>query len=54
MAIMAGFEQSSGEIVVTMDADLQNYPEDIGLLIEQVDQGHDVVGGVRVNRQDKK
>lgn len=54
MAIMAGFEHSSGEIVVTMDADLQNYPEDIGLLIEQVEQGHDVVGGVRVNRQDKK
>lgn len=54
MAIMAGFEKVSGEVVVTMDADLQNYPEDIQLLLEKIDQGHDVVGGYRIDRQDKK
>ena len=54
MAIMAGFENSDADVVVTMDADLQNYPEDIPLLIEKVEKGHDVVGGYRLNRQDKK
>ena len=54
MAIMAGFENSDAEVVVTMDADLQNYPEDIPLLIEKIERGHDVVGGYRLNRQDKK
>ena len=54
MAIMAGFEQARGEVVVTMDADLQNFPEDIPLLLEKIEQGHDVVGGYRMNRQDKK
>jgi undecaprenyl-phosphate 4-deoxy-4-formamido-L-arabinose transferase len=53
MAIMAGFEQAQGAVIVTMDADLQNYPEDIPLVLEKIDQGHDVVGGVRQNRQDK-
>src|SRR5581483_5445523 len=51
-AIMAGFENVRGEIVVTMDADLQNPPEDIGKLIALIEQGHDVVGGYRGNRQD--
>ena len=54
MAIMAGFEQARGEVVMTMDADLQNYPEDIPLLLEKIDAGHDVVGGYRMNRQDRK
>ena len=54
MAIMAGFEKVSGKIIVTMDADLQNYPEDIHLLLEKIYKGHDVVGGYRINRQDKK
>ncbi|WP_116964267.1 glycosyltransferase [Fastidiosibacter lacustris] len=54
MAIMAGFEHVDGEVIVTMDADLQNYPEDIPLLLEKIDQGHDVVGGYRMDRQDKK
>jgi len=54
MAIMAGFEHARGEVIVTMDADLQNYPEDIPLLLEKVDEGHDVVGGYRMDRQDKK
>ena len=54
MAIMAGFEHVDGEVIVTMDADLQNYPEDIPLLLEKIEQGHDVVGGYRMDRQDKK
>jgi len=53
MAIMAGFEKARGEIVITMDADLQNLPEDIPLLIAKIQEGHDVVGGIRMNRQDK-
>ena len=52
MAIMAGFERSRGERVVTLDADLQNPPEEIGKLLERMDQGHDYVGGVRQARQD--
>lgn len=53
MAIMAGLEHTHGDIIVTMDADLQNYPEDIPRLLAKVDAGHDVVGGYRENRQDK-
>lgn len=53
MAIMAGFEKARGDIIVTMDADLQNLPEDIPLLLAKMDEGHDVVGGIRTNRQDK-
>jgi undecaprenyl-phosphate 4-deoxy-4-formamido-L-arabinose transferase len=52
MAIMAGFERTRGERVVTLDADLQNPPEEIGRLLEAMDAGHDYVGGVRVQRQD--
>ncbi|WP_246804627.1 glycosyltransferase [Desulfosarcina cetonica] len=51
-AIMAGFEQVSGEIVVTLDADLQNPPEEIPRLATTMDEGFDVVGTVRANRQD--
>jgi undecaprenyl-phosphate 4-deoxy-4-formamido-L-arabinose transferase len=51
-AIMAGFEQARGEIVITLDADLQNPPEEIPRLAEAMDQGFDVVGTVRANRQD--
>ncbi len=54
MAIMAGFEHVRGEVIITMDADLQNYPEDIPLLLEKFEQGHDAVGGYRLDRQDKK
>lgn len=53
MAIMAGLTHSKGDVVVTMDADLQNYPEDIAKLLAKIDEGHDVVGGYRENRQDK-
>ena len=52
MAIVAGFDHSRGERVVTLDADLQNPPEEIGLLLAAMDAGHDYVGGVRRTRQD--
>jgi undecaprenyl-phosphate 4-deoxy-4-formamido-L-arabinose transferase len=52
MAIMAAFERVRGEIIVTLDADLQNPPEEIPKLLEKIDAGHDYVGGYRLNRQD--
>jgi undecaprenyl-phosphate 4-deoxy-4-formamido-L-arabinose transferase len=52
MAIMAAFEISRGEIVITLDADLQNPPEEIPKLIYAIEQGHDVVGSIRQHRQD--
>lgn len=52
MAIMAGFERVRGEIIITMDADLQNPPEDIGKLVQAMEAGHDVVNTYRENRQD--
>jgi undecaprenyl-phosphate 4-deoxy-4-formamido-L-arabinose transferase len=52
MAIIAGFDHCRGERVVTLDADLQNPPEEIGLLLAAMDAGHDYVGGVRRTRQD--
>jgi len=51
-AILAGFEHCRGERIVTLDADLQNPPEDIHLLLEAMDQGHDYVGSIRRNRHD--
>ncbi|MCC6532547.1 MAG: glycosyltransferase [Burkholderiales bacterium] len=53
MAIMAGFEQARGSKVVTLDADLQNPPEQIGVLLAAMDAGHDYVGSVRRGRQDR-
>jgi undecaprenyl-phosphate 4-deoxy-4-formamido-L-arabinose transferase len=52
MAIMAGFEHCRGERVVTLDADLQNPPEEIGALLAKMDEGHDYVGSIRRRRQD--
>ncbi len=52
MAIMAGFERVRGEIVITMDADLQNPPEEIPKLIAAMEAGHDVVNAYRERRQD--
>ncbi|GAB4245637.1 MAG: glycosyltransferase [Candidatus Methylacidiphilales bacterium] len=52
MAVMAGFEQARGGIIVTLDADLQNPPEEIPKLLAAIDAGHDSVGGRRVKRQD--
>jgi len=51
-AIVAGFERCTGERVVTMDADLQNPPEEIAKLLAAMDRGHDYVGGVRMTRED--
>ena len=52
MAIVAGFEHSRGERIVTLDADLQNPPEEIVKLLGAMDAGHDYVGGVRRTRED--
>jgi undecaprenyl-phosphate 4-deoxy-4-formamido-L-arabinose transferase len=52
MAVMAGFEHCRGERVVTLDADLQNPPEEIGKLLAKMDEGHDYVGSIRKHRQD--
>ena len=51
-AVFAGFEEARGEMVVTLDADLQNPPEEIPSLVKMIDEGYDVVGGWRENRQD--
>ncbi|WP_371869740.1 glycosyltransferase [Duganella flavida] len=52
MAILAGFEASRGEIMITLDADLQNPPEEIGNLVAKVREGYDYVGSIRRKRQD--
>jgi undecaprenyl-phosphate 4-deoxy-4-formamido-L-arabinose transferase len=52
MAIMAGFEYARGESIITLDADLQNPPEEIALLAAELIKGHDYVGTIRSNRQD--
>jgi undecaprenyl-phosphate 4-deoxy-4-formamido-L-arabinose transferase len=52
MAIMAGFEHVRGERIITLDADLQNPPEEIARLLAQMDEGHDYVGSIRRKRQD--
>jgi glycosyltransferase involved in cell wall biosynthesis len=52
-AIQAGFDQVQGEVVITMDGDLQNDPADFGLLLGWSDKGYDVVSGWRRDRKDK-
>lgn len=51
-AIMAGFSHVRGDVIVTLDADLQNPPEEIPRLVDAARQGYDVVGTVRQQRQD--
>jgi undecaprenyl-phosphate 4-deoxy-4-formamido-L-arabinose transferase len=51
-ALLAAFQHVEGDVVVTLDADLQNPPEEIPKLLARIDEGHDVVGGVRQGRQD--
>jgi undecaprenyl-phosphate 4-deoxy-4-formamido-L-arabinose transferase len=51
-AVMAGLAYARGEYVVTLDADLQNPPEEIGKLVGMLDQGYDYVGTIRRERQD--
>jgi undecaprenyl-phosphate 4-deoxy-4-formamido-L-arabinose transferase len=52
MAIMAGFAQSRGDYVITLDADLQNPPEEIAKIVAAMDEGADYVGTIRKNRHD--
>lgn len=51
-AIFAGFQAARGQVVVTLDADLQNPPEEIPRLIAKLEEGYDTVGGWRENRHD--
>lgn len=53
-AISAGIDYSKGDIVILMDADLQNDPADIPILLAKLDEGYDVVSGWRKDRQDNK
>jgi undecaprenyl-phosphate 4-deoxy-4-formamido-L-arabinose transferase len=52
MAIMAGFEHVRGQVAITLDADLQNPPEEIARLLQSVAEGHDYVGTIRRQRED--
>ncbi len=52
-ALDAGFRNSKGDVVVTMDGDLQNDPRDIPMIVEKIEEGFDVVSGWRKNRKDK-
>lgn len=52
MAIMAGFEHVRGQVAITLDADLQNPPEEIPRLLQSVAEGHDYVGTIRRQRED--
>ena len=51
-AMTAGFDMAEGEIIIAMDADLQNDPADIPMLLEKINEGYDMVTGWRYNRQD--
>jgi len=53
-ALMAGIDHATGDIIVTIDADLQNDPQDIPMLLERIESGADVVCGWRKNRKDAK
>jgi undecaprenyl-phosphate 4-deoxy-4-formamido-L-arabinose transferase len=52
LAIFAGLERARGEVIVTLDGDLQNPPEEIPRLLEKIQEGYDVVCGHRASRQD--
>ncbi|MHB0913142.1 MAG: glycosyltransferase family 2 protein [Armatimonadota bacterium] len=52
-AMAAGFANARGRVIVTMDGDMQNDPGDIPMILDKVDEGHDVVSGWRVHRKDK-
>jgi glycosyltransferase involved in cell wall biosynthesis len=52
-AFAAGFDRAQGDVVITIDADLQNDPADIPTLMAKIAEGYDVVSGWRVNRQDR-
>jgi glycosyltransferase involved in cell wall biosynthesis len=52
-AIAAGIDHTSGDVIVLIDADMQNDPADIPMLLEKIEEGYDVVSGWRVNRKDR-
>ncbi len=52
-ALSAGFDHARGEVIITLDADQQNDPNDFGLLLEKIDEGFDLVNGWRIKRKDK-
>lgn len=52
-ALSAGFDHAKGDVVITMDGDLQNDPKDMPLLLQKVEEGYDIVSGWRFKRQDK-
>ena len=52
-ALAAGIDYASGEIIIPMDADMQNDPRDIGRLLDKLDEGYDVVSGWRKDRKDE-
>src|SRR6195256_2237791 len=52
-AMAAGIDAARGQVLIPMDADMQNDPVDIGRLLEKIDEGYDVVSGWRKNRKDK-
>lgn len=52
MAIFAGMEAAQGDVIVTLDADMQNPPEEIPKLVMKVNEGYDAVGGWRMERED--
>ena len=51
-AFLAGFEYAKNELIITIDSDLQNDPNDIPKIIDKINQGYDLVSGNRVNRKD--
>ena len=51
-ALSAGFDHFKGDVIITMDGDLQNDPEDIALLLTKINEGYDIVSGWRVDRKD--
>lgn len=52
-AFTAGFDHANGDVIVTMDGDLQNDPADIPMLLDKMEEGYDIVSGWRIDRQDK-
>ena len=52
-AMRAGFDNAAGDIIVTLDADLQNDPSDIPAILQKMEEGYDIVSGWRKNRQDR-
>ncbi|HLD11032.1 MAG TPA: glycosyltransferase family 2 protein [Candidatus Nanoarchaeia archaeon] len=53
-ALLAGFNEAKGKIIITLDGDLQNNPEDIPRFIEKINQGYDLVNGWRIKRKDNR